>query len=118
MREAIQQYRMNEILSGRRPGTPGSWPDNGCPSVSNLRDYEQSFITPKAMEGGIVPDNPWARNAGIIPPNENWIVDTPLPKGTLNTIISPRPGWLYNLSTCEIWANSDVNGGPITENNF
>ncbi|MFH1858290.1 MAG: type II secretion system protein [Candidatus Omnitrophota bacterium] len=117
MREAISHYRMNEITSGRRPGTPGVFPANGCPEWQ-MQSPEQIDCTPCVMENGIIPDNPWAR--GIVPAGaENHVVITIAAGTNKGDIVgSPSQGWVYKRATCEIWANSNVNGGPITENNF
>ncbi|MFH1857755.1 MAG: type II secretion system protein [Candidatus Omnitrophota bacterium] len=109
MREAIQHYRMNEIASGRWPGTPGDWPDNGCPN-NQVRSIEQVDCTPCVMENGIVPDNPWAR--GVVQAGrENYVATVVgvMPRGTINNPLIT--GWFYNLDTCDIWADTAENDG-------
>ena len=73
MREAIQQYRMNEIVSGRQPGTPNIFPDNGCP-FDEMTSSEEGVYSGNAwvMEHGLVPDNPWARGVKASG-QENWV---------------------------------------------
>lgn len=57
-----------------------------------------------------IPSNPWT--------NTNTVNDcSALAKGGL--LVAPADsGWCYKPSTGETWANSDLNGGPTTENNF
>ena len=117
MRQAIQIYRANEIVSDRQPGTPGVWPDNGCPD-QELLGVEQRPSGPWVMESGIVPDNPWKAGKFMLPEWKNYVevyTTAPPPKGTLSLSLV---GWLYARVTCDVWANSAANGGPITENNF
>lgn len=116
MREAIQLYRVNEIISGRQVGTAGNWPQSGCPGTE-LHGIEQRAGSPWVMENGIVPDNPWARGV-VTAGRENWIQveSVSIPQGELSVVADT--GWRYNRVTCQIWANTAVNGGPITENEF
>ena len=121
MREAIQLYRMNEIARGAQPGT-GSWPSNGCPSPGFVEPAEQLADVVKVMENGIVPDNPWAASTTyILAGHENWVSGISAAKSSI--LITSDFGWFYNYfgtfgTMCDIWANTAVNGGPITENNF
>ena len=114
MREAIQHYRMNEIVSGRQPGAPGVFPQNGCPDCG-VTGTEQFCAGPRVMANGVVPDNPWAtgvKTAG----RENWIAITETAsKGTVDV---SDAGWTYHKAICDIWANTAENEGPITENDF
>jgi len=117
LRAAISQYRMAEIANGRQPGTPGSWPTNGCPS-SEIMNINQFPAGPWAMENGITPKNPWA--VGVKPAGqEDWIgvitAGNP-PRGEISAPL--LTGWRYNRTTCEVWANTAENGGPVTENEF
>jgi len=58
-----------------------------------------------------VPNNPWS--------DTNTVQDcSALSKGGLLTAPNDDDGWCYNENTGQIWANSDINGGPTTENNF
>ena len=116
LREAIQIYRVNEIVSGRHAGTAGSWPQNGCPDVE-LQGIEQRASGPWVMENGLVPDNPWARDI-VTAGNENWVQveSVSVPQGEVS--VAADTGWRYDRVTCHIWANTAVNGGPTTENAF
>jgi len=58
-----------------------------------------------------IPSNPWT--------DTNAVYDCQaLAKGGLLTAPNDDDGWCYNEVTGAIWANSDLNGGPTTENNF
>jgi len=58
-----------------------------------------------------IPPNPWSKT--------NSIFDcTGLAKGTLLAVPDNDSGWCYNPTNGQVWANSDLNGGPKTENNY
>lgn len=58
-----------------------------------------------------IADNPWT--------NTKTVQDcTGLAKGTLLAAPNNDNGWCYNPTAGTLWANSDLNGGPTTENNF
>jgi len=115
MREAIQHYRMNEITSGRQPGTPNDWPANGCPNEA-VEGSEQ-WIGPYTMQDGLVPDNPWAR--GVVTAGRENFVNVII-SGSFNqrgtVFIPPDTGWSYDRRTCEIWANTAENDGTPSVN--
>jgi len=118
MREAIQHYRMNEITSGRQPGDTGLYPTNGCPGNGMYSTEQPGSAPPYVMENGFIPDNPWARGVKTAG-NENWIFFT-AGSGVLRGALygTQDMGWVYHVETCDIWANTAVNGGPMTENLF
>lgn len=109
MREAIQNYRMNEIASGRADGVTVT----GWPNLQRVYDIRfPSSEQPHIMENGDTPENPWGSN--LI--ERDHVGASGGPKGT---VVGPIPvGWFYNATNGEIWANSANNGGPVTENEF
>lgn len=58
-----------------------------------------------------VPPNAWTSTSTV----QNC---TGLAKGTLLAAPNNDNGWCYNATNGQLWANSDLNGGPTTENNF
>lgn len=58
-----------------------------------------------------IPKNPWT--------NTNTVFDCAANnKGDLLAAPNNDNGWCYKTSTGELWANSDLSGGAIKENNF
>ena len=58
-----------------------------------------------------IPNNAWTAT--------NTVNDcTGQVKGALLAAPNNDDGWCYNPTTGEFWANSDLNGGPTTENNY
>jgi len=112
-RTAVQAYRMSEIVSGRQSGF-GMAPSNGCPGFHIYAVDQPGALSPYAMEGGLNPDNPWSHGV-VTEGRESWVIITSAAKGTL---VAPVGGWVFDANTCEFWANTAVNGGPITENEF
>jgi len=111
LRSAIQLYRMQEISSGRRSGNPGLWPHNGCPDTEITPPDQPPIGSGGVMEGDVVPNNPWATDI-VSPGRENWIEITPSLTASVDS--SKDVGWMYNRNSCQIWANTSVNG----ENTF
>jgi len=63
-----------------------------------------------------VPPNPWSV-AGAAP-NSFWDCSA-LAKGTIDNSVGHNDiGWCYNATTGQVWANSNLNGGGTTENNY
>ena len=112
MREAIQQYRMNEIVSERADGE-GSYPGNGCPN-QQLRPPDQNATGPKAMENDLVSENPWASMvAHIGAGRRNWVETHDNSASiTLRSVYALTPpeedAWLYNTGI-------RVRSGPIAQ---
>jgi len=65
-----------------------------------------------------IPKNPWTVATAAVA-DHNKIYDcSAIAKGALLAAPDDDRGWCYKAATGEIWANSDKNGGPTTENNF
>ena len=109
VRVALMLYRMNEVVSGRE----GAWP---WPNGDRVMDVEDGGVLSRhVMANGNLPDNPWARDAGKTDPDSmGWYFNCN-PQGTLEPTDF---AWIYDQCNGGFWANTNANGGPITENNF
>ena len=104
LRSGLAVYRANELANNRTglyPVIAGS-----------------TFGAPSAMENGIVPENPWARNAGYSSPNGLLAAGA---TSTTRTTSGTALGWQYDTATGIIYANTTANGAAATinrENNY
>ena len=115
IREAITQYRMNEIASGRTDGSgtgiAAGWPGHGQVTDRHCSGYNAAL--PHIMANADLPPNPWGSVAThVTVGNEDCVTlagGIPL-KGEVNPGIDT--GWRYRgLTNGEIWANTAVNDG-------
>ena len=64
------------------------------------------------------PNNPWTKSTAAVS-TRNRIYDcSAIAKAALLNAPNNDRGWCYNENTGELWANSDLNTGLITENNY
>jgi type II secretory pathway pseudopilin PulG len=80
-------------------------------------DAHPSLKGNKIVEGANgVPKNPWTESTLSLS-NFNRILNCSGPKGTLHPT-EKNQGWCYLETTGEVWANSNLNGDSVTENNL
>ena len=114
IRSGISLYRANEIAQGRSDGVmsqalflSGGNPGNQV-KESPLDSNSGSVVT----FNGDIPDNPFAKEGGIISGNEDHI---DAGNSYACCILSgTNDGWRYNTTTGRFWANTNVAG----ENTF
>lgn len=119
IRSAITIYRANEITSGRSNGVAGT---RGYPAWGQLCDTQDNGVsgcacsgtmTPKVMENGETPDNPFAREFGRSETCLDGVAVGSSP-GVMEALTDT--GWLYQQSSGRFWANTQTSG--VNENTF
>ena len=120
VRSAIMTYRSREISSGRASGLAGStgWPSIGqvCDQSDNGFGVCTGTVTPKAMEDGVMPNNPFAGQPGAThfggAATYNNLGDgNLLAAGAVQTSGSGlNVAWYYKSLTGDFWANSSAAG--------
>ena len=119
IRQAITQYRMNEIASGRSTGngsgTAAGWPDIEQLGSSHCAPWYDGSLPP-VMENRALPPNPWGVVATHIN-DDKADCARPAAGNPKSTITTAAPeGWIYRIATGEIWANSAENDGTSSIN--
>lgn len=134
IRQAISQYRANEIANGRSDGS-GSGGAAGWPSTGQVMDWHcigYNSSLPHVMELADLPPNPWASVTTYVTVGQGDCVGAAgpfTPKGIVTTTVNA--GWRYKQFDGQFWANSAENDGtpsfdlenncaadPSTENCF
>lgn len=111
VRSALMVYRMNEISAGRSTGQ-GDGPGAGWPDGTLVRDIQdRGTLTGHVLQNGDLPDNPWAREGGIVDSDSmEWWFNCPstLAQGEIR---GSSAAWIYDQCDGRFWANTNVNGG-------
>jgi len=115
LRSAIALYRANELAQGRA---------GNYPTVNQVEDVQDDATTPKAMENGETPDNPWCTTANSACDSDGVTAATQAQWNARTVVGSSAAGWAYYVDNgvtppeAGIYANSSANNDTPTENNF
>ena len=120
VRSAIAVYRANELVEGRVTGTTGT--AGGYPTLAQIKDTLDDVTTPKPLENGNIPDNPWCGSitgGTHCSGNKDLITDG----ATTDRIVTTTGGaaWRYATDTGLIYANTSASttiAGNVKENGF
>ncbi|MFH1858426.1 MAG: type II secretion system protein [Candidatus Omnitrophota bacterium] len=110
LRSAIAIYRASELADGRA----GSYP-----SLNQMLDVADNTTTPKAMENGDTPDNPWCGSAGggtHCGGNRDNLTSGGTSTRAIDTAVAA--GWRYDSASGLVYANTSASTGGVAENTF